>query len=243
AESIENNVDKIQRIADNRKQFIDNMSHEMKTPLTSIMCLADVLRIKRSVNEKERREYAGIIVEEAKRLKGLSEKLLELSIADNAQLEFEEANIKDILGEIYLAYSPVLQKRNMIMVISEIDAFIRIDKELFKSMLFNLIDNAQKASEDGQAIRIKCAIVDDDLVISISDEGIGMSKLEIKKITEPFYMVDKSRSRKSGGAGLGLSLCISIAKCHNANLSIKSIIGKGTTVFLRIPTVMGDRSL
>lgn len=240
AAAIETNVENLQNIADSRKRFIDNLAHEMKTPLTSIVCLADVLRIKKDISEDELREYSGIIVDEAKRLKGLSGKLLELTVAGNAELELRELNVTDLLTEVENSVRPIAKKRNIKLSFSPVNTVILADRDLFVSLLYNLIDNAIKASDAGQEIEIDCSLGGNSLAISVKDCGVGMSEDEIKKITEPFYMVDKSRSRREGGAGLGLSLCVEIAKRHGARLDIESEPGAGTTVSVIIPTGGGS---
>ena len=103
-----------------------------------------------------------------------------------------------------------------------------------------LIENAVKASPIGEKIVLNSAMYKGDAVITITDYGIGMSKEDMQKVFEPFYMVDKSRSRKAGGAGLGLALCAEIAKLHNAILEIDSKLGEGTTIFI---TISGDECL
>ena len=112
---------------------------------------------------------------------------------------------------------------------------LSVDKPLFTSLLYNLVDNAAKASQDGQEIALTCRRAPDGVRLAVSDHGIGMSADSIAKVTEPFYMVDKSRSRKAGGAGLGLALCAEIAKRHGAALLIDSQPGEGTTVTILFP--------
>ncbi len=109
-----------------------------------------------------------------------------------------------------------------------------MDKELFKSLLYNLIDNAIKASTTGQTIRLVGKNTEGHILIKIIDEGIGIPKEEIDHIIKPFYMIDKARTRKSGGAGLGLSLCVEIARLHNGVINIESEIGKGTCISIDI---------
>ena len=111
-----------------------------------------------------------------------------------------------------------------------------IDKELFKSLLYNLIDNAVKASRPGSEIRLSCRTKRGKSIIAVEDHGIGMNAQQLQRATEPFYMADKSRSRKENGAGLGLSLCCEIARLHNTQLHIRSHEGKGTIVWLVLPT-------
>ncbi len=233
ASLIEENVGSIQAIADSRKQFIDNLAHEMKTPLTSIMGFADIIRIQRSLKDKQRVEYAGIILEEAKRLRSLSGKLLQLATSDKVQLDISEVSIEELFKEIYTSVIPMVVNHEMSLVMScEPGAVLDLDRELIKSLIYNLIDNAVKASKAGSEIRLDCTIKDGKTAISVIDHGSGMPAEHIKKVTEPFYMVDKSRSRKAGGAGLGLALCVEIAKQHNAKLKISSEEGKGTIVMV-----------
>lgn len=234
SESVEVNVQRISEIAESRKRFIDNLAHEMKTPLTSIMGFGDIMRIKREMSEKQRREYAEIIVEDAKRLRTLSGKLLELATNEGAELEMVSVNLRELFREVHLTVAPILSRRQMIMEMACSHIAINCDRELFKSLLYNLIDNSIKASADGSKIILKAVNRDNRARISVTDFGIGMSSEQAKRVTEPFYMVNKSRSRKEGGAGLGLSLCVEVAKRHNAVLEIESEQGKGTTVFVYI---------
>ena len=236
AEAIEENVGQLQEIADSRKRFIDNLAHEMKTPLTSIICLSDVMHIKKDLTEEERIEYSGIIIEEAKRLRNLSGKIMELTVAENAELDFQYISLAEILSAIQTAEQPVFERSNMTLIVEPVDCMIRCDRELFTSLLLNLIDNARKASKEGDTVEVKCNLKKNKLNISVTDHGVGMSEEELKHISEPFYMVDKSRSRQAGGAGLGLSLCAEIAKRHQAVLKYGSTLGEGTVVTLTMPT-------
>lgn len=231
-------MNKLQVIADGRKQFTDNLAHEMKTPLTSILGFADILRIRRSVDDKSRMEYAAIIFEEAKRLRGLSGKLLELATAGNTKLDFKTVDVPDFFDEIRLSILPLLSPRKITLAVYSDNVQINVDPELFKSLLYNLIENAVKASPDGSEIRLICKANADTIKISVADSGCGMTKDQIRKAAEPFYMVDKSRSRKAGGVGLGLALCREIAEKHRARMLIQSAPGKGTTVTLIMLTVL-----
>lgn len=232
AKSVEENTDRIEEIAESRKRFVDNFAHEMKTPLTSIMGFADIMRIKRTLDDKKRQEYSGLILEEARRMKALSSKLLEIAAADNASLDLEDIPVRRLFEEVYVSVVPILHQNKMKMTVamSDPELVIRADRELFKSLLYNLIDNAIKASKEGDEIALTCQTVKNRILISVTDKGIGMSGEVIKKVTEPFFMADKARSRSRGGAGLGLSLCSDIAKRHGAVLKIKSEQSKGTTV-------------
>lgn len=235
AEAVEDNAKRLEDIADGRKRYVNSLAHEMKTPLTSILCYGDLLRIKRSVEDSERLEYAGVIVDEARRLKNLSSKLLELACADSAELDFERTSVKELLSDIQLAVGEAMEAKKINLTVEGDDCDIYCDRELFKSLMYNLIDNAAKASSEGGAVKVVSRAEKNAAVISVSDRGIGMTRDVLKKVTEPFFMADKSRSRAAGGAGLGLSLCVEIAKRHNARLSAKSKPGVGTTVFVTVP--------
>lgn len=236
ASSIEENVEHLRSAAEERKRFIDNLAHEMKTPLTSILGFADILRVKRMVTEEERREYAGVIVEETKRLRSLSGKLMELITAGSTHLEKTQIYPAELFEEIRVAFQPILEKASIHLRYAAGEINLYADRELLKSLLYNLIDNAVKASSPGQEIYLHCEKhKDNTIAFIVEDQGIGMTREDIQKVTEPFYMVDKSRSRKAGGAGLGLSLCLEIARCHGGSLSIQSTPGKGTTVIALLP--------
>lgn len=232
SEAILEHVNKIQEIADGRKQFVDNLAHELKTPLTSILGFADILRVKRNVDDQNRMEYANVIVEETKRLKLLSGKLLELATTQGLGVDYEPVDLKDMILEVITSMLPLLEQKSLTPKYKfiEDDIIITADKTLLKSLFYNILENAVKASASEQEIRIATSKNDEGIIISVSDEGIGMSREDIHKATEPFYMADKSRSRKAGGVGLGLSLCAEIAELHHALLSIESEPGKGTSV-------------
>ncbi len=233
AAAIEENVDSLEQVADAQKTFIANLAHEMKTPLTSILGFGDILRVKKKVTDEERRDYAGVIVEETKRLRALSGKLLELITMGNAKLDFAEISLPGLVQEVELSLQPVLAARQMTLVCDVPAVTITADAELFKSLLYNLADNAMKASKSGQAIEIRGGYTAEGrLRLMVADKGIGIPQKEIAKITQPFYMLDKARSRKAGGAGLGLALCVEIARLHGADLTIESKVGKGTCVFV-----------
>ena len=234
ADSVQKNAERLEKIAEDRQIFIADLAHEMKTPLTSMLGFADLLRIKKNVSDKERTEYAGVIVEETKRLRALSGKLMELTALGGTEIEKKPVSLPKMIKETETALAPILAKNAVMLVYSSEDIVISADEELFKSLLYNIVENAIKASAIGQEISVNAGMYDGNAVISVADHGIGMSEEDAKKVFEPFYMVDRSRSRKAGGAGLGLALCVKIAELHNATLTIDSKPGRGTTVYIII---------
>lgn len=243
AQSIEQNVKEIQRVADGRKRFNVDLTHEMKTPLTSIMGFADILRIKRSVTPEERQEYASIIVEETKRLRSLSDKLLELTQVSQLPLDRIPLDADSFISDVCTATQPLLAEKQLELTsrIQEGTIFYA-NPELFKSLLYNVIENAVKASGTKQTITIKCSNDSENVFFSITDQGIGMTPEEIENATDLFYTINPSRSKQKGGinVGIGLALCKEIAIRHNGTLKITSPPTGGTTISITLPRKRGD---
>ena len=238
--SIDEREQKLREIADSRKRFADSMAHEMKTPLTSILGFADILRIKSAVSDNQRRDYATTIVEEAKRLRGLSAKLLQLASTDSVQLDRTEIPVGQLFADIAHTMAPILERRGVRLETLHRNAVLRVDRELFLSLLYNLIDNAAKASPAGSTVWLVQSVLDGHTVLSVIDQGIGMKPDTVRRATEAFYMEDKARSRKAGGAGLGLALCDDICRRHGARLEIRSTYQKGTTILVHMDVAPPD---
>lgn len=243
AESVEANDQKIRSIAEGRKRFIDSFAHEMKTPLTSILGFADIMRVKKGISEEQRREFSGIIVDETNRLRTLSDKLLQISVAEHIDLDLQPIYLPEFFDEIREIVSLTVKKRGVTLIAESDRIFVVADKELFASLILNFIDNAVKASDDGGCIRLKAKKERGIAHITVADNGIGMTEEQIQHVEEPFYMADKSRSRKNGGAGLGLALCAEIVKRHNMKFKIVSELGKGTVVHLLAELSHGEESV
>ena len=234
AVSVEENYNRIESIAEDRKRFIDSLSHEMKTPLTSILGFADILRIKKNVTPDELNEYSSIIVEESKRLKAISGKLMELVSSGDSELELNPVRTDVILNELSIVFEPMMKAKSITLFTHIEPLIINADADLFKSVIYNFVDNAVKASYEGGKIELTCHSDEEYAVITVRDYGMGIAEEDKKRIFEPFYMADKVRSRKLGGAGLGLALCAEIAKKHNAKIELESELGKGTIISIWI---------
>lgn len=241
AASVEENYNRIESIAEDRKRFIDSLSHEMKTPLTSILGFADILRIKKNISPEELNEYSSIIVEESKRLKALSGKLMELVSSGESELELKPVRTDIILNELGIVFEPIMKAKSLILNCQIETLIINADADLFKSLIYNFLDNAVKASYEGGTIELSCHRDGEFAIITVRDYGIGISDEDKKRIFEPFYMADKARSRKLGGAGLGLALCAEIAKKHNAEIELTSELNKGTAISIRIKQLGGGK--
>lgn len=241
AEAISQNVSQLQQVAEDRKKFIDNLSHEMKTPLTSILGYADLLTMVENIDAQTRVTYANVILSECRRLRTLSDKLMELiTVGKLNSTEMHPVSILPIIADLKLAVQPSLSGKDITLLVQTEPFVILADRELLKSMLYNFIDNARKASAKQGKILLKTGVKNNVPYVAVVDYGIGIPQDELEHIMKPFYMVDKSRSRKEGGAGLGLSLCSEIAKLHNAHITMKSKEQQGTTVLVTFPPFKPD---
>lgn len=231
ADTVEDKVAELSQIAEDRKRFIDNIAHEMKTPLTSIIGFADLLRTAK-LDNKTKVEYADTIYKEGKHLKNVSSKLMEIILLGKTTPTLQSVQIASFLEEIYQSMGHICQNAGITLVYyaPEPDFSLPIDIELIKSLLSNLVDNAIKASKPDSRIILSAQAENDSTpaFISVKDFGKGIPAHEISKITEPFYMLDKARTRQHGGAGLGLALCAEIAALHHGRLDIQSKLGEGT---------------
>jgi len=239
ADSIEHNVSELEKLAESRKVFIGNLAHEMKTPLTSILGFADILRVKREVSDPDRIDYANVIVGETKRLQVLSGKLMELLTLGSLHVVLVKTEIHTLFRELTLTLLPIMKSHKMELVVDlpVEDTYIDVDQELIKSLIYNLVDNSIKASVPSSKIYLIVSIEYAGVVLKVVDEGVGIPKDQIPMLTEPFFMLDKARTRKHGGAGLGLALCSEIAQVHGSELLITSELGKGTCVSVTLQEV------
>lgn len=235
AQAVQDRVERLEQVAEERRVFIGNLAHEMKTPLTSILGFADLLYLPKEVTDAERVEYAHVISEEAKRLSSLSGKLLELITLGSANLTMEPASLRTVADEAALSLKPLMAQSRLELHAYCPDVLIDMDRELFKSLLYNLLDNGRKASEQGGRLELTAQPEGETVTVLVRDYGRGIPQEELDKITQPFYMVDKSRARKAGGAGLGLALCQEIVRVHRGAMDIQSVLGRGTLIHLTFP--------
>ena len=215
--------------AQRREEFIASFAHELKTPLTAIIGYADMLR-SREMTPKNRFTAAGYIFSEGKRLESLSLKLMEIIVSGKQGIERRRFDAPYFIREVAAVTVPSLAGDGMTLDMRWEPGEVWIEPDLFKTLIINLVDNARKASRRGQTVELFGKHVDDGYAFYVRDHGRGMKKEDLSRITEPFYMIDKSRSRAQNGAGLGLALCQRIAELHGTKLEFESELGKGTTV-------------
>ena len=209
--------------------FMGNLTHELKTPMTAISGYAQTL-LTTKLELEEQEEALLYIYEQCGRLERLSKKMMRLLEVDGEEaLHYTKVSAKQLFEDAKKSCKILLEKKSMVLECVSHDEMYRVDYDLMLDVLINLIDNGVKASEEGSRIRL---IASEDS-ITVQDFGRGIPEEEKERILEPFYMIDKSRSRKCGGAGLGLSLAALIIKRHNMKMEIESEIGKGTSIHLQ----------
>lgn len=226
AERIEGQVAALSQESERRRQMLGSLAHEMKTPMTSIMGYADSL-LHVNLREEQRARALSHIHEECGRLGRLGSKLMSLlGMYDNDSIQMEEVALPEVFDRVARAEEAHLREKGVTLRQSCEMGVRRMDRDLFESLLINLIDNGIKASREGGVIELSAS----GEQITVQDHGCGIPEQEIARVTEAFYMVDKARSRREGGSGLGLALCERIAQLHEAKLRIESVVGEGTTV-------------
>ena len=233
ADAIEKNIQELEDAARRQEDFTASFVHELKTPLTSIIGYADMLR-SRSLDEGRRFKAASYIFSEGKRLENLSLSLMSLMVVGRTEADVGNVSMDRLCAEAARISLPAMHAKDLSLVTQAEEGVLRGDPALLQTLLQNLLDNARKASEPGAVVVLEGRETEEGYRLSVSDQGRGIPEEELGKITEAFYMVDKSRSRAEGGAGLGLALCREIAELHGGALRFESQLGLGTKVTVEL---------
>lgn len=211
-----------------RSEFTSNVSHELKSPLTSIMGFAEMIKSDMVTDEKDIKEFSGMIYKESSRLLQLIEELLSLSKLNEENIVLKEnVNVRKVAEDVADSLSFEAKKKNIDIEIEGEGEIISANTLIYE-MLFNLVSNSIKYSNDDKVVKIKIEDEKDKMLISVEDQGIGMKREEIPRIFERFYTVDKSRSKQNGGTGLGLSIVKHIVNVLKGDIEVESNPGKGT---------------
>lgn len=229
AEAVEESTHKLELSEKRKTLFMGNLTHELKTPMTAISGYAQTL-LSVKLSPEDEREALYYIYEECGRLERLSKKMMKLlALEQETDISCEMVPAKKLFEAAEKACTVLLESKNMQLQWEEHGEAYPMDMDLMTDVMINLIDNAVKASEAGGKILLKAC----ENSIEVQDFGRGIPEEEKEKILEPFYMIDKSRSRKNGGAGLGLALTATILKQQCVTLNIESTPGKGTRMILQ----------
>lgn len=219
-----------------RREFTANVSHELKTPLTSISGFAEIMK-SGMVRPEDMGNFAGKIYNEAQRLIELIQDIIKLSKLDEKDsfLEKEWVNLDSLVKDVCERLESTAEKKNVRLIASTEPLRIWGVKPVLMEMAYNLCDNAIRYNRPDGEVRMTLKEEDHKAILEVADTGIGIAKEEQERIFERFYRVDSSRSAENGGTGLGLSIVKHGAALHNGKVSLKSTLGKGTTMRICIP--------
>lgn len=228
-----------QRLDDMRKEFVANVSHELKTPITTVKSYTETLLGGALEDREISEQFLNVILNESDRMDRLVKDLLRLS-----RMEYNQAKWNKILVNPCLLIEETIEKlknraenkkQNLVYVCKNENFEVKFDKDGLEQIYQNIIGNAIKYTPENGEIRIECKKEDEAIVVLIEDNGIGIPEEDIKRIFERFYRVDKARSREMGGTGLGLAITRHIAEAHDTVIEVKSSIDKGTKFRIVIP--------
>jgi two-component system phosphate regulon sensor histidine kinase PhoR len=237
-----NDITRLRKLENIRKDFVANVSHEIKTPITAIKGFVETLKDGAMQSPQDAERFLGIIQNHVQRLEALVEDLLSLSrIEEEAEKEaivLEEKPLKDVLmGALQLCQVKAEPKQIRMELSCAGDVVARISPSLLEQAVVNLLDNAVKYSEAGKTIWVQTDAKPQETLIRVRDEGCGIEKQHLERLFERFYRVDKARSRKQGGTGLGLAIVKHIMEAHGGSVSVESQPGRGSTFTLHLPRV------
>ncbi|HEX2946091.1 MAG TPA: ATP-binding protein [Clostridia bacterium] len=221
-----------------RTEFVSNVTHELKTPLTSIRGFVETLRGGAIYDASVAPRFLEIIDIEAERLTMLINDILQLSEIENAKSDtnIELNDLGEIICEVVSILTPEAEKKSVTVKSEAVGKIIvNVNRNRIKQMLINLIENAIKYNRENGSVHVKAERLEGSLVMTVEDTGIGIEEQHLSRIFERFYRVDKGRSRSMGGTGLGLSIVKHIVNLYDGSISVKSEPGKGTKFLVRLP--------
>lgn len=235
---IHNQHEEIIKSANMRVEFTANVSHELKTPLTSITGYAELIESGMAEGEMIKR-FAGEIHKNASRLLTLINDTIRLSEMDEDRNEIEKENVDaSIIAEnVANQLGMSAQKHQVTLNVDAKPSMIHADRQMIEELMHNLCDNAIRYNVRGGSVRLTVRPVKEHVLVMVQDTGIGISREHQERVFERFYRVDKSRSKATGGTGLGLAIVKHIAARHGAKITMKSELGKGTTIVVRFDRV------
>ncbi len=239
-------VTRLKKLEKIKTDFVANVTHEIKTPLTAIIGYLETLKSGAIENVEETKTFLDIILKQAERLNRLVDDLLMISNLEmkEMKLNFEDVSLPSAVETVVSLVEAKAASKKIIIYnnIKENLAPIRADRDKLTQILVNVLDNAVKFTPDGGSVFIDVLTTGEEVVVSIRDTGIGVPADEIQRLGERFYRVDRSRSRELGGTGLGLSIVKHLMIAHGGKMEIESRLGHGTKVSLFFPRAKGGES-
>ena len=241
ADTLVDNMEEIKKADKLRRELIANVSHDLRSPLVSIQGYLETIMMRGdAISKEDFKKYLETVMGNTKKLNGMINDLFDLAKleAENVQPNLEPISVAELVQDLSLQFQPIAENKGIELEVifpENPNALITADMGLMNRAITNLMDNAIKHTPEGGKVTISSIQNGEDIVIKVSDTGSGISKEDIPLIFDRFYQVDKSRSNGSG-AGLGLSIAQKIFALHNANLSVESLLQKGTTFRVSMPT-------
>ena len=235
-----NDVTRLRRLEKIRRDFVANVSHEIKTPITAIKGFVETLREGAVKNPDDAERFLGIIEKHVERLEAIIEDLLSLSRIERGtereENELVENSVKDVLDTaIQVCEVGAVARKIDIELSCPENLFAKMEPRLLEQAVVNLLDNAVKYSNEESSIRVEASQGEGEIILSVRDEGCGIEKKHLSRLFERFYRVDKARSRQLGGTGLGLAIVKHIAQAHGGHVNVESTPGKGSTFSIYLP--------
>jgi two-component system phosphate regulon sensor histidine kinase PhoR len=233
-------VTRLRRLENMRSDFVANVSHEIKTPLTAIKGFVETLYHRQVDSREETERFLGIIIKHVNRLDAIVSDLLSLSRVeqskDRQELQLKKTRIRDIIATVVQVLQAKADAKGIAFAVDDHeDAAAMADATLMEQALLNLMDNAIKYSPPKGTVGVAVTTSNGELSIQVKDQGVGIAKRHLPRLFERFYRVDKARSRTMGGTGLGLAIVKHIAQAHGGQISVDSTPGRGTTFTLQMP--------
>lgn len=237
AAAVEEKIHALEQHLQEREDFVAAFTHELKTPMTSMLGYADLLR-GAEVPAATQQKAANFIYHESKRLEALSERLMDLMRLNGTEPPaLEPVQLSAIFHQVLRA----LPAEEPTLSVAASTFTVQAQPELLCDLLYNLVQNARHATPPDGQITLEATEQGDAVTLTVRDTGCGIPAEDLERITEPFYMVDKSRARQQGGSGIGLALCARIAALHGTRLQFESTPGKGTAVRFTLRKAKEDR--
>ena len=238
-------VTQIELLEKVRQEFLSNVSHELRTPLTSILAFVETLEDGAIRDEENNQRFLGVIRKNAQRMHRLIDDILELSIIESGRisLESKSVNLHNLIEDIFTNLFGKAKERHIKLVNETVkNTFVFADSMRLEQMLTNLIDNAIKFNAEKGSVYVSFKQENDKDYISVTDTGEGISNDHLQRIFERFYRTDRARSREIGGTGLGLAIVKHLARLHGGEVSVNSMLGKGSTFSVELPQVINSRN-
>ena len=233
-------ITRIRQLEEVRRDFVANVSHELKTPITSIKGFVETLLEGVVKDPVQIRRFLNIIAKHSERLDAIIDDLLALSRLEEddekRKLSFEEHHLKPVLASaIELSKVKAEQKNITVELVCSEETTAKINSALIEQAVINLVDNAVKYSQENSTVTVNAQKKLNEIVITVTDHGCGIEKKHLSRIFERFYVVDKARSRKLGGTGLGLAIVKHISGVHGGYVTVESQVGHGSTFTIHLP--------